>query len=461
MSRSSVPGEIGGPAAANEVISVAPQRAVAGVAELIPGELAAQHVQRAEVAVLLGAGCLILEADDAEDVARDVRLEARVRRGNRHAQLLEHLVAIGHPDESRKLRVLQRLLDLRCFRGQRGSDLHAGSGEHLVDGVLHGVGGIPHGGRVGCLHEARGQCALSGVTGQDRHESQRVAGALCPALVPCVQLGVEHVDGGPEVQVEPCQQLGLAPVGDVRAVEAGDGREDVAVVTSSDLLTNGVEGRGDRLFAFVGVGFHGGSQLVRHVVQADTLGQRGTNCRDDRGRVDLQNAAGLQRFQPGRIVLNGRKQGFEGGAADGGLGDRGLHVVDQLASRDDGQAGTGEVFDGQGGQVVDGFDAEGLDLLDRFFVDGAVLVQLGADEVDGNGGVGIGTDGGVLSFGHRVPLSGGWVWLLQEFVLFGRPHGNHADRNACHILDVRRAHAIRSIIAQIVRNRKTFYYWCD
>jgi len=324
----------------------------AAAAQLVPGDLGAQHVQRAEVAQLLVARRLVLDLHRRQDEAGQVDLEAGVGAADRHAQLLEHLVAVDGTDHGRQTRVLQRLADLGGVVGQSGRDLHTRAGEHAVDGVGDGVGVVTQAGGVRRLHHARRQRhATPTHAGDRRHEHGRVGTLLHPGLLPALQLVVEVHDGRPERLVDAREQLLLALVGDEAAIQPIDGLEDLGVAATHQLLAQLEERRVDLLVVAVGEGLHGTGELAGHIEETHALGQRRADGTDDGRLVDLQHATRLEHLEPRAVVGHTRQNAVERHSAHGrgvDRGNRGLQAGQELTHLDHLHAHTHEIGLGEG-----------------------------------------------------------------------------------------------------------------
>lgn len=370
--------------------------------QLLERELRAEQVHRTEVRLLLGAGRLVLRLQGRQDEPGQVPLEARVGRVDRDPQLLEHLLAVGRADQRRETGVLQLLLDLQRVVRHRRGDLRTGAREHLVGGVVEAVTGIPQRTGVRGLHHAGRQREATASPGESREQECRVASTLHPARVPGVELSDVARHGRPQVRLDPREQLLLATGRDVVAVEAGDRREDVAVVATGDLVAQLEVAGVDRVVVRLGEPLHLGDQLVRDVVQADTRRQRHPDGSDDGRGVDLENTTGAQRIEPRAVLRDGRQDVVGDGRVDGG--GRGLRreSSEELTRRDRLHAGHDQVRLVQQGQARDVGDAEGvLDVVDDGLVD-PVLEQLGRDLVGRGGRVGSGGCGVRSDLGGHV-----------------------------------------------------------
>ncbi len=283
-------------------------------AERVPGDAGAQHVERAEVLQFLVPGCLVIDLHGRQHEPGEVVLQPGVGGADRDAELLEHLVAIGRANHGRETGVFQHLPDLRGVVGQRTSDLDTGASKDAVDGVVHRIGVIAQAVRFRWLHDARGHCRTVATHGSDGIHEYSGAGALIhPALLPGTELQVELSDRRPQMVIDPREQLLLAGIRHVAAVQAIDGLENLGVACLRDLLAQREEQRGvDGLIVLFGEPLHGLDQILRDVVQADLRGQRGTDGADDGRLVDLQYATGLQGLQPRAVVRNRRQDAVEG-----------------------------------------------------------------------------------------------------------------------------------------------------
>lgn len=394
-------------------------------AELIPGDLPAEHDERREVLELIVATRDILDLDRGEHEPGQVGLEPRVGGVDRHPQLLEHLVPVGCPDQLRQPRVLEGLPDLVGVVRHGRCDLHPSAGEHAVDGVVDGIRVVAQRGRIRGLHEPRGQhCPPADVAGHDRHHHHPgVCDSGQPRLLPADQLAVEAADGGPEAVVDPTEELLLARLGDEAAIEAVDGLEDVAVVAPGKELAEPVELGVHLLLARLGEPLHLAYQRIRDGEEADPVGQGTLHGGDDGRGIDLQHATGLERLEP-RTLVGNRGEHVEDGSPCAGvhcLGGR-RDSTDQLAGLDHRHAGGGEVALVEDGEVLDGDDPQVFDGADHAGVGDAVVGQHRAHLVRGgrcgirHGGRGIRNRSG--GWGVRsIGLRGGIVChVLIPFV---------------------------------------------
>lgn len=359
--------------------------ATAAHAQLIPRDVASELEERRQVGQLGIAGGLVLQLDDRDHEGGQVRLEPRIHRTNRNAELLQHQLTIGQTHHGREATVVEGLLDLTSLLCQGGSDDDAITSEHLVDGVDDLLRSIADRTGVRSGHQT-GRHRLAPT--HDQHgQDLRVHGSRKPLLLPALQLGVEATDRRPEELVDALDELVLAPLGGVLPVHTGNRGEHLRVVHPSDLVTKGVVLGGERLFGDAGERLHLSHDLLGDVEESDTSRQRCARGGRVGRLVHLEDAGCLERVEPG-LIVRGLGKHVDGSRAERRRLDRRRHrgeLGSQLAGLHGLDADTEVVLDGQHTEIVDGRHTEIiLDRDDDIGVD-TELGELGGDLVGDDG----------------------------------------------------------------------------